>query len=348
MRVLVTGGAGFIGSHVAEYYASSGAEVIVYDSLLRGKLLGKVGPWERYNLEYLLERYSGIRFIEGDVRDPEKVAESAKGCDLIVHAAAQVAVTSSLNDPVTDFMVNAFGTLSVLEAARRNDSAVVFLSTNKVYGDGVNRIPLKDLGTRYWYSDSGYSNGIPETFPVDGCAHTPYGCSKLAADTYVQDYGRVYGLPSVVFRMSCIYGERQFGVEDQGWLAHFVLKALKGEEITIYGDGKQVRDVLYVGDLVRAIDLAYRNSERLRGEVFNIGGGPENAISLLEAVQHIEGLVGRSIRLTFRDWRPADQIVYVSDIRKAGAVLGWRPITPWRDGIRLMLEWLRRLMGNAR
>lgn len=348
MRVLVTGGAGFIGSHVAEYYASSGAEVIIYDSLLRGKLLGKVGPWERYNLEYLLERYSGIRFIEGDVRDPEKVAESAKGCDLIVHAAAQVAVTSSLNDPVTDFMVNAFGTLSVLEAARRNDSAVVFLSTNKVYGDGVNRIPLKDLGTRYWYSDSGYSNGIPETFPVDGCAHTPYGCSKLAADTYVQDYGRVYGLPSVVFRMSCIYGERQFGVEDQGWLAHFVLKALKGEEITIYGDGKQVRDVLYVGDLVRAIDLAYRNSERLRGEVFNIGGGPENAISLLEAVQYLEELVGRSIRLTFRDWRPADQIVYVSDIRKAGAVLGWRPITPWREGIRLMLEWLRRLMGNVR
>ncbi len=298
-------------------------------------------------MNYLKSKFPAIGVLEADVREIEKVMEAAAGCDLIVHAAAQVAVTTSLKDPITDFAINAQGTLNILEAARRNDSAVVFLSTNKVYGDAVNKIPLIDLGTRYYYNHPDYQYGIPEDYPVDGCAHTPYGCSKLSADVYVQDYGKVYGLRAVVFRMSCIYGERQFGVEDQGWLAHFVLKALKGEEITIYGDGKQVRDVLYVGDLIRAIELAYRSSARLRGEVFNIGGGPENTLSLLEAIQYIEGLVGRRVGVRFSDWRPADQIVYVSDVRKAGEVLGWRPATPWREGVRLMYEWLRGLAGRV-
>jgi CDP-paratose 2-epimerase len=345
MRVVVTGGAGFIGSHIAEHFASTGCEVVVVDNHLRGRLLGKENPWQWYNRDYLSSRYSNVRFIEADVRDAEKMRECVRGSDLIVHAAAQVAVTSSLNDPLTDFMINAYGTLSLLEAARGEDAALIFLSTNKVYGDGVNKIPKKDLGTRYWYDDPAYVEGIPESFPVDGCVHTPYGCSKLAADLYVQDYGRLYGLRAVVFRMSCIYGERQFGAEDQGWLAHFALKALRRQPITIYGDGKQVRDVLYVKDLVEAVSLAYKNSSKIWGEVFNIGGGPGNSVSLLEAITYLEELAGWRIKYSFADWRPADQVVYVSDIRKASRDLGWQPTTSWMHGVRRMYDWLRSVVG---
>lgn len=347
-RVLVTGGAGFIGSHVAEYFSNKGADVVALDNLSRAKLLGKGFEWALYNWSYLRDKYANIKLFEADVRDFDKVLEASDGCDLIVHAAAQVAVTSSLNDPVTDFMINSYGTLNMLEAARRRDAALVFLSTNKVYGDGVNKIPLKEQGSRYVYADPTYKHGIPESFPIDGHAHTPYGCSKLAADIYVQDYGRIYGLETVVFRMSCIYGERQFGLEDQGWLAHFAMKAIRNEPITIYGNGKQVRDVLYVGDLVKAIELAYENSSRLRGEVFNIGGGMENSLSLLEAIGYMEGFVERKIKYVFRDWRPADQIVYVSGIGKAKDVLGWLPTVGWRDGIGRMFKWLSSALGYER
>jgi len=345
MRVMVTGGAGFIGSHVAEHFASKGAEVVIFDNFARDQLLGIGSEWSRYNLNYLKSKFPNyITIFEADVREIEKVMEAAKGCDLIVHAAAQVAVTTSLKDPITDFTINAQGTLNILEAARQNDAAVIFLSTNKVYGDAVNKIPLKDLGTRYYYDHPEYQYGIPESFPVDGCAHTPYGCSKLSADIYVQDYGKVYGLSTVVFRMSCIYGERQFGVEDQGWLAHFTRCILSGKPITIYGDGKQVRDVLHVDDLVRAIDIAYVNASELRGEVLNIGGGPENAISLLEALDYLSALSGRSPILRFDHWRPADQKVYVSDIRKAKRLLGWAPSIGWREGIRRLYEWMKHVM----
>jgi CDP-paratose 2-epimerase len=346
-RVLVTGGAGFIGSHVAEFFSNNGDEVVVLDNLLRGKLLGRGGERMLYNWSYLREKCRNVMLVEADVRDIDKVSEAANGCDFILHGAAQVAVTTSLTDPVTDFMINSYGTLNILEVARRNDAAVVFLSTNKVYGDGVNRIRLKEQQHRYVYDDPNFKEGIPENFPVDGTSHTPYGCSKLAADIYVQDYGRIYGLETVVFRMSCIYGERQFGVEDQGWLAHFALKALKGEHLTIYGNGKQVRDVLYVGDLVRAVEMAYENSSRLHGEVFNIGGGPENTLSLLEAIKYFEELVGKKVEYVFRDWRPADQLVYISNIKKAQQVLGWRPAVGWREGIKRMYEWLRAALRDG-
>lgn len=339
--MLVTGGAGFIGSHVAEYFASKGFEVTILDNFARSKLLRKDSEWARYNLDLLITKFPNIRFVHGDVRDYEGVLRVAAGCDFIVHAAAQVAVTTSLDDPITDFTINAKGTLNVLEAARRNDSVVIFLSTNKVYGDRVNEIPLVDHGTRYYYADPKYQNGIPEEFPVDGCAHTPYGCSKLAADIYVQDYGRIYGLRTIVFRMSCIYGERQFGVEDQGWLAHFIRRIIFGEPITIYGDGKQVRDVLHVEDLIKAIDKAYEKSSRLIGEVFNIGGGPQNSLSLLEAIDYISSLHMSRPNLKFEKWRPADQKVYVSDIRKAMQILDWTPSISWRIGIRRLYNWMK-------
>ena len=340
MRVLVTGGAGFIGSHVAEFYAREGNEVLVVDNLSRFTLLRKGGEWQYYNLEYLRKNYPSIIFIKSDVCDLQKLNEVAKNVDLIIHAAAQVAVTTSLVDPLTDFKINALGTLNVLEFARHNDSVVIFCSTNKVYGENVNRVPLKDLGTRYWYDDPSYERGIPETFPIDGAAHTPYGCSKLAADIYVQDYAHSYGLRTVVFRLSCIYGERQFGVEDQGWIAYFIKQALLNEPITIFGDGKQVRDVLYVKDLIRAINLGFLHSGRIKGEVFNIGGGPENAISILEALNFIKELVGHGLIIRYAEWRKADQKVYVSCIKKAYELLGWRPEVNWRDGIRRLYEWM--------
>lgn len=342
----MTGGAGFIGSHISEHLASKGAEVIILDNFARSKLLGKDSEWVRYNLDFLMSKFPGLKRVEVDVRDYGEVMNAAAGCDLIVHAAAQVAVTTSLKDPITDFTINAQGTLNVLEAARRNDAAVIFLSTNKVYGDRVNKIPLVDLGARYYYNDPEYQNGIPEEFPVDGCAHTPYGCSKLAADIYVQDYGRIYGLRTVVFRMSCIYGERQFGVEDQGWIAHFIRRIISGETITIYGDGKQVRDVLHVEDLVKAIDKAYDMASKLIGEVLNIGGGPENSISLLEAIDYIASLHGSKPTIKFDQWRQADQKVYVSDIRKAKRILGWTPQVSWRVGIKRLYEWMHRTIAR--
>mgnify|MGYP003880811173 CR=1 FL=1 len=340
MRVLVTGGAGFIGSHVAEFFAKEGNEVIVVDNLSRFTLLRKGEEWRYYNLECLRKSYPSIVFIKGDICVLEELDKVAGEIDLIVHAAAQVAVTTSLVDPLTDFKINALGTLNILEFARRNDSVVIFCSTNKVYGENVNKIPLKDLGTRYWYDDPSYDGGIPETFPIDGSAHTPYGCSKLAADTYVQDYAHTYGLRTIIFRLSCIYGERQFGVEDQGWIAHFTKQALLNEPITVFGDGKQVRDVLYIKDLVKVVNLGFLHSSRIKGEVFNIGGGPENAISILEALDFIKGLVGHELIIRYAEWRKADQKVYVSCIKKAYDLLGWKPEVNWRDGIRRLYEWM--------
>lgn len=340
---MVTGGAGFIGSHVAEYYAKKGDDVIIIDNLSRYVLLNKSEEWQKYNIEYLQKHYPSISIIKGDICRIEDLNKAGGDIDLIVHAAAQVAVTTSLKDPLTDFKINALGTLNVLELARRNDSVVIFCSTNKVYGENVNKIQLKDLGTRYWYADSFYENGIPENFPVDGSAHTPYGCSKLAADIYTQDYAHVYGLRTIIFRLSCVYGERQFGVEDQGWIAHFLKQALFNRQITIFGDGKQVRDVLYIGDLIKAIDLSFTHSGHLKGEVFNIGGGPENAISILEALAYIKELVGHELIVRYADWRKADQKVYVSCIKKARELLGWEPKTNWRYGIRRLYNWMRGL-----
>lgn len=339
-KILVTGGAGFVGSHVAESYAKSGNDVIVFDNLSREHLLGKGYKNVDYNWNYL-GRYKNVRLIKGDITNFEKLKESCKDVNAIIHVAAQTAVTTSLTDPKTDFTINTLGTFNILEAARisKSDPAIIYTSTNKVYGDNVNKITVSEKETRYTFEDK-FKNGIPETFPIDLCEHTPYGCSKLAGDLYTQDYAKVYGLKTTVFRMSCIYGTRQFGVEDQGWVAWFTIATVTGKPITIYGDGKQVRDILYVTDLVNAFDSFLQRKNQLSGEVFNMGGGPENTISLLELLDMLEQLTGKRSKISFSNWRPSDQKVYVSNISKAKEKLRWSPKVSPKEGVEKLANWV--------
>jgi CDP-paratose 2-epimerase len=278
-----------------------------------------------------------------DLRNSQAVEEATKGVDTIVHAAGQVAVTKSLVDPRTDFETNALGTFNVLEAARLSDSQLVFCSTNKVYGENVNSMPIHEQATRYVLHDPRNSRGIAEDLSIDRTGHSPYGSSKLAADVYVQDYAHTYGLKTSVFRMSCIYGERQFGVEDQGWLAWFVIATLTEKPITIHGNGKQVRDVLYVRDLVDAFDRFFRSS--IKHAVFNMGGGPNNTLSLLELLDLLRTITGKNPNVSFSEWRASDQKVYISDIRKVQRELGWSPIVPPREGLLRVINWVEENMG---
>jgi len=347
MNVLVTGGAGFVGSHVAEFYAKSGHDVTVIDNLSRAQTLAKADRSKRvilYNWNYLKQNYDNIIMAKGDIRNTRQIEKAATYVDFIIHTAAQVAVTTSMDDPVTDFDTNALGTFNVLEAARksRSDPAVAYCSTNKVYGENVNDIPIIERETRYVFADKEFEKGIPEIFPTNLCAHTPYGCSKIAGDIYTQDYSKSYGLDTCAFRMSCIYGHRQFGNEDQGWVAHFVISALQDKRLTIYGDGKQVRDVLFVDDLVQAFDMFYKTREKVSGDVFNIGGGPENTLSLLELLSLLQEVTGKRCKVEFKNWRTGDQKVYISDISKAEQKLGWKPKVGTFRGIRNLVAWFQR------
>jgi CDP-paratose 2-epimerase len=340
MKVLVTGGAGFVGSHVSEYYAKKGDEVIVFDNLSRGEILKTADKREssvNYNWDYL-KKFENIELARGDIRREDEVIKVAEDVDAIIHTAAQVAVTSSVDDPRMDFEINALGTLNVLEAARKSENgpAVVYCSTNKVYGENVNQINVKEEETRYVFDGL---DSVPETLSIDLCEHTPYGCSKLAGDLYAQDYAKLYGLKTGVFRMSCIYGTRQFGNEDQGWVAHFVISTITGKPLTVYGDGKQVRDVLYVSDLVRAYDLFLESNKK--GAVYNIGGGPRNTVSLLELLELLEEEAGKKSEISFSNWRPSDQKVYISDITKAEKELGWKPEIGLKEGSRRLIEWAK-------
>lgn len=339
MRILVTGGAGFIGSHVAEYYAEKGEEVICYDNLSRGTLLKKEID-ATHNRDYL-KRFSNVKLVKGDARDFEKLKELTKNIDVIIHAAAQTAVTISVQNPKVDFEINALGTFNILEAARlsNNHPVIIYCSTNKVYGENVNKVRVVEKEIRYIFEDK-FKYGIPETFPIDLCEHTPYGCSKLAGDLYVQDYGRLYNLRTAVFRMSCIYGTRQFGFEDQGWVAWFITAALTNKPITIYGNGKQVRDLLYVEDLIKAYDLFVESD--LKYTVYNIGGGSENTISLLEFLDILEQELGRKPKVTFSDRRPSDQKVYISHISKIKKELDWQPVIDSKEGVERVIEWVKK------
>ncbi|HET8551135.1 MAG TPA: NAD-dependent epimerase/dehydratase family protein [Gammaproteobacteria bacterium] len=339
--VLVTGGAGFIGTNLTARLAAEGRTVRVLDNLSR--------PGVEKNLEWLRERCgSGVEFIPGDVRNERVVDDAVRGCEQIFHLAAQVAVTTSLDDPRADFDANLRGTLNVLEAARRQPTppGLVFTSTNKVYGDLAD-ISLNEGATRYAPRGAHIRKaGVDETRPLD--FHSPYGCSKGGADQYVLDYARCYGLPAVVFRMSCIYGPHQFGTEDQGWVAHFLIRARDGQPITIYGDGKQVRDVLFVDDLVAAFLFAEARIHDLAGSAFNIGGGVRNAISLLELLDLIGELDGGKPKLSFAGWRTGDQPYYVSDTARFSAATGWRPRVGYRDGIARLHAWLHGRQADAR
>jgi CDP-paratose 2-epimerase len=339
-KVLVTGGAGFIGSHVAEFHAKRGNDIIVFDNLSRAQLLGKGYKNAVYNWNYL-KKYANVKLLKGDVTNFEQLKEACKDVNAIIHTAAQTAVTTSLSEPKTDFMINTLGTFNILEAARKfcNNPAIIFCSTNKVYGNNVNEINVIEKETRYVFEDE-FKNGVPETFPIDLCEHTPYGCSKLAGDLYTQDYAKIYGLKTAVFRMSCIYGTRQFGVEDQGWVAWFTVATITGKPITIYGDGKQVRDILYVTDLVNAFDNFLQRKNQLSDEVFNMGGGPENTISLLELLDMLEQLTGKRSKITFSNWRPSDQKVYVSNISKAKEKLRWGPKVSPKEGVEKLVNWV--------
>lgn len=338
-KVLVTGGAGFVGSHVCEYFSNKGHDVIAVDSLERGKLLKKPINM-RENVDYI-KSLGNLEFEKVNILEKKRVEELCKKVDLIVHAASQTAVTTSLQYPEEDFEVNARGTFNVLEGARKseNNPTVIYCSTNKVYGNNINKIPTKMEEKRYTYDSDNYGRGVPEEMSIDLCEHTPYGCSKLLGDLYAQDYSHTYGLKTGVFRMSCIYGPRQYGVEDQGWVAWFIKAALEDKPIKIYGDGKQVRDVLYVTDLVKAFDLFYEKSTR--HDVFNMGGAPENTLSLLELLGIIEEKLGKQPKVSFHDWRPSDQKVYISDISKAEKFLDWKPLISPEDGVSRLIDWFK-------
>lgn len=333
MRVLVTGGAGFVGANVAARLLASGEEVVILDNLSRQGV--------EKNLTWLTNDYGkNLEVVAGDVRDRDVVRRVVAGADHVFHFAAQVAVTTSITDPSLDFEVNAAGTLNVLEAARRQSTppSLVYSSTNKVYG-ALEDVELEAQASRYVPRDRRVAErGISEARSLS--FHSPYGCSKGTADQYVLDYAKTFGLRAVVFRMSCIYGPRQLGTEDQGWVAHFLIRALRGEPITVYGDGKQVRDVLFVEDLVDAFTRVRSDVDRLSGRAFNVGGGPKNSISLLELVEEIERRTRRRPRVTFAEWRRADQRYYVSDPGALGEATGWEPRVSTSEGLSRLLDWL--------
>ncbi|HZS45637.1 MAG TPA: NAD-dependent epimerase/dehydratase family protein [Blastocatellia bacterium] len=331
--VLITGGAGFVGSNLADRLLSSGREVILYDNLSRSGV--------EQNLKWLRERHGNLVHLElADVRDSQALRSSVKKASQIFHFAAQVAVTTSLVDPGFDFEVNARGTLNLLEAIRCQDNppSLVFTSTNKVYG-GLPDVMLAKKETRYEPEDAQIrAHGISERRSLD--FHSPYGCSKGTADQYIIDYARTYSIPAVVFRMSCIYGPHQFGNEDQGWVAHFLISAIEDRPLILYGDGKQVRDVLFVEDLVDAFLLAQQNMDRISGQAFNIGGGPANTVSLFELIELIGALHRRKPAIQFDGWRASDQRYYVSDTRKFQSTTGWSPKVNVSQGVGRLYHWL--------
>jgi CDP-paratose 2-epimerase len=331
--ILITGGAGFIGTNLASRALSAGARVIILDDLSRNGVTA--------NLERLAVLHTGaaLRVEIGDVRDPTAVRRALMGVDHVFHLAGQVAVTTSVTDPQHDFSVNLGGTVTLLEELRRLDATptLLFTSTNKVYGDMAD-IVIERSGDRYRPRSSTVRRfGIGEERPLSFCS--PYGCSKGGADQYVLDYAKTYGLSTVVFRMSCIYGPHQCGNEDQGWVAHFLLRAMAGLPITIFGDGRQVRDALYVDDLIDAMQLTLEHQDAVRGQAFNIGGSAAQTVSLLELLELVASLEGRTPEVAFDEWRVGDQRCYVSDIRKFGAATGWAPRMGVVEGVRRLHRW---------
>jgi len=332
VKIFITGGAGFIGCNCTKHFIDEGHEVVVLDSLAR------VGS--NLNLDWL-NSLGEFRFIKGDIRDfglLQQYFKDNQDVAVVFHFAAQTAVTTSITYPREDFEINALGTLNLLEAIRLSDSdpIVIYSSTNKVYGN-LDYLNIRARGMRYELVD--YPQGISEDFQLD--FHSPYGCSKGVADQYVRDYHRIYGMKTVVFRQSCIYGPRQFGVEDQGWVAWFIISSLKNNPITIYGDGRQVRDVLHINDLIHAYSKAIDKIGLTNGDIYNIGGGPDNQLSLLQFIEMINSQAGMKIRYKFDSWRSGDQKVFCSDNTKLEKELGWQIGEYYREGIVTLFNWIR-------
>ncbi len=338
MLFVVTGGAGFVGTNIVERLLSDGHSVRVIDNLNRpgGKVIE--------NLNYLKKKFAEetrskkFEFIKESVADFGVLKKAFKGADAIYHLAAQTAVTTSITDPTRDFNTNAIGSFNVVEAARQvaDDATLFYTSTNKVYGNMAN-VKLAEKKTRYEFADPEYKNGVSEDYPVD--PESPYGCSKYAADCYFLDYFRTYGTKTIVFRCSCMYGEMQKSLEDQGWISWIVKRILQDKMVTIYGDGKQVRDILHVSDVVNAILMATEKIKDTNGQAFNVGGGYDNSISLLELADFVQRETGKKANCTFSDWRLADQRVYISDSGKAKKCFGWAPKVTKEEGIRRQIKW---------
>ena len=331
MKILVTGGAGFIGSNFASTLMQRKDDVIIFDNMSR------VGA--RDNIEWLRDQ-GELEVVVGDVRrieDLEAVFNNHTDIGAVVHLAGQVAVTTSVKDPRHDFETNALGTFNVCDVVRRlaPEATLIYSSTNKVYG-GMEDLAIEDVGNRYQYRD--LSEGVSETRCLD--FHSPYGVSKGCGDQYVRDFSRIYGTRSVSLRQSCIYGTRQFGVEDQGWVAWFIIASVLGKPITIFGDGKQIRDILFIDDLTSCFLEVMEKIDSASGQIYNVGGGPSNTLSLLELIDMLQEILGREIEYSFDDWRPGDQKVYVSNISKARDELGWEPKISPREGVERLTKWV--------
>lgn len=326
MRVLITGGAGFLGTNLALHLAKKGHKVTVFDNLQR----------TQKNAVFLEQEE--IPLVKGELEDLNHTLKDAS-FDVIYHFAAQVAVTSSYQNPYTDFRINAFGTFNVASLAKMHNVPIIYASTNKVYGDSLDKVPIKEEETRYEYADKNFhKKGIPETHTIDARKHTPYGISKLVGELYVREYG------GVANRFSCMYGPHQHGNEDQGWLSHFLRLKLAGKSINIYGTGKQVRDALYAGDVVRLLEAQGEKIKEIPGEVFNIGGGYENTVSLIELAKIIDHLN----ELDYFEWRPADQKVYYSDISKANKLLNWSPRVNKHEGVKKTMDWIEENLSEVK
>jgi len=334
-KMIITGGAGFIGSNAADFFLTKGWRIVIFDNLARNG--------SRENIRWLRSRHKAtqLHFVHADVvADSEVLRRVIDTSDVVLHLAGQVAVTTSVQDPQFDFEQNTVGTINILEAVRSSSKnpVLIYASTNKVYG-GMETVGVRRVVGGYKYINLPY--GISEKFPLD--FHSPYGCSKGAADQYVRDYARIYGLRTVVFRQSCIYGPRQFGIEDQGWIAWFAIAATMNRPITVYGDGYQIRDVLHVHDLCRAYEKVILHIDDAAGGIFNIGGGRSNTLSLHKTLKLIGDVIGRDIPVRYSDWRPGDQRIYVSDIRYATKMLRWYPRIDVEKGVTLLVKWV---VGN--
>lgn len=338
-RILITGGAGFVGSNLVEHFIKNN-KVTIFDNLSRP------GGGAEKNLKILLEKHKGnknFRFVKGDIRVVGQLEKEMKDVDVVFHVAAQTAMTTSITNPVEDFEINAAGSFNVLEAARKAGSnpAMVYTSTNKVYGDLTKKnVELVEKDTRWDFASKDFVNGVDEEYPLD--FEGPYGCSKGIGDAYFLDYARTFGMKTVVFRMSGIYGISQHPTEDQGWVAWIVRQAIEKNPITIYGDGKQVRDILFCGDLVKAFEKAVENIKKIKGQPYNIGGSRKNSMSLLELLEFMKNKLGiQPSKIGYDEWRRADQKVYISNTAKAKKDFGWEPETPMEVGITNMFNWLK-------